>query len=145
MSARVRTFATAALLACAIAWGIALLILANVVSSYSEDSSESSSGQSGAASEIVRHSSRTLVEENGRGVLLIVAVPLVAALVVALALWRRWMPLAWTATGVLAVVTGLGMLTVGIAFVPALLAVAVACALNTGVTFGQTIEPYSVR
>ena len=142
MSNRARTFATAALLALAIAWGVALLILANVVSAYSGESVEVTSGPAGAASEVVRHSSQTLVEENGRGVLLIVALPLLAALVVALSLWRRWLVIAWSATGALGVVTVLGMLTIGIAFVPALLAVAVACALNTGLGSADRVDPH---
>lgn len=142
MSNGARRFATAALLTFATAWGVGLLILADVVSAHSGDSVEITSGPSGAASELVWHSSRTLVEENGRGVLLIVAVPLVAALVVALCLWRRWLPITWTATGALAMVTVLGMLTVGIALVPALLAVAVACALNTGL---RSAEPADLQ
>ena len=77
--------------------------------------------------------SATLAAVNGWGGVVLVAVPLAAAVVIACALWRRTEqvgagPLAWTATVVLICFNVLAMLSIGLFVVPATLALLVACA-----------------
>ena len=108
-------------------WGLGLLIAAVTV----PVSSGSTVGASGAV-----ESSATLVEENGDGVLAIVAIPLVVSLGVALALVYRYQTrrpgpgvVAPVLTGLVLILCLLGMLTIGVFMVPVAISLVVACAL----------------
>ena len=81
----------------------------------------------------VAHGSATLLEANGPGVLLVVAVPLVASAIVSLALWRRRAargagPVAWTCVGVLAGFNLLAMLSIWLFILPVTVCLLVVCA-----------------
>lgn len=114
----------------ALLWSGALIAMATTVSVYET----SGSGSDG--------SSETLVGENGTWVLMLLAVPLAAAVVVGLALLvrRRWA--LWTAacatTAVLALGNLAAMLTIGIVVLP------VTAALILGCVFGGICQ-YSER
>ena len=75
----------------------------------------------------------TLIEENGRGVLVALAVPLLITLLVGLALLlgrrRGAFETAWFLTVVLAGLNALALLTIGIVVVPATAALITTCAL----------------
>jgi len=108
-------------------WGLGLLIAAVTV--------PVSSGSTVGASGVVE-SSATLVEENGDGVLAIVAIPLVVSLGVALALVYRYQTsrpgagvVAPVLTGLVLILCLLGMLTIGVFMVPVAISLVVACAL----------------
>ena len=110
-------------LAVALVWSAGLLVGAAVAPVYETSTSTGSVAQGSA----------TLVEANGPGVLLAVAIPLVAAAIVSLALWRRRAdrgagPVAWTCAVVLAGFTLLAMLTIGIFILPVTLILLVVCA-----------------
>lgn len=84
-------------LAVALCWGAALIPAAALAPVY-QSASVTSSGA-------VTRGSATLLNENGSGILLIVAVPLLVSLIVGCALWRRGArrsagAIAWTFTGV---------------------------------------------
>jgi uncharacterized membrane protein YhaH (DUF805 family) len=115
-------------LATAAIWGAGLLVAAVVAPVYSSVSA-SSDGR-------VAHSSSTLTEENGPGVLAPVGVPLVVVGVVAVALRRRRQRqrpgagvLAWMSVGLLGVFTLVSMLSIGIFVLPVTFLLVVACAL----------------
>ena len=111
-----------ALLVAAI-YAAGLVVAAFVLPAYDSDSSSSSGGTSQA--------SETLVDVNGLGVALVLAVPLLVTLAVgcALALRSRWsLPIAWTLTGLLAAANLLAMLSVGIFVLPVTAALVLACA-----------------
>jgi uncharacterized membrane protein YhaH (DUF805 family) len=117
-----------AALAVALVWSLGLMLAATLLPSYEGTSETSSEG-------VNRHHSTTLVEENGSGVLLVVFAPLLATLVVALALWARRVragagPIAWSATALLAGLTLLGMLTIGPMILPVTACLLVACAIH---------------
>ena len=110
-------------------WGLGLLVAAVTVPVYS--------GSTVGASGVVE-SSATLVEENGDGILAIVAVPLVVSLGVALVLRARSHRgqrgpgvLASVLTGLVLVFCLLGMLTIGVFVLPVAIALVVACALTS--------------
>ena len=112
-------------LAIAAVWGAGLLAAAVVVPVYSS-AGVSSSGA-------VSHGVATLVAVNGRGVLLVVSVPLVAAAMVAGALWRRGPRqgagvLAWAIAGLLAVFNVLALASIGVFVIPVTACLVVACA-----------------
>lgn len=114
-------------LAVALIWSAALLLGAALAPVY-KSTTESSSAT-------VTHGSATLVEENGPGVLLIIAVPLLVTLTVGNALWRRRArggagPMAWTSTGLLAGFNLVAMLSIGPFILPVTASLAVACALH---------------
>jgi hypothetical protein len=86
-------------LAVALVWSAGFIVAVALASAY-QSTTETSSGT-------VTHGSATLVDENGRAVLLPVAVPLLVTVIVGCALWRREAsrgagPIAWTFTGLLA-------------------------------------------
>jgi hypothetical protein len=108
-------------------WGLGLLVAAVTV--------PVSSGSTVGASGVVE-SSATLVEENGDGVLAIVAIPLVVSLGVALALVHRYQTsrpgpgvVAPVLTGLVLILCLLGMLTIGVFMLPVAISLVVACAL----------------
>jgi hypothetical protein len=81
----------------------------------------------------VTHGSATLVSVNGRGILLVVGVPLVATALVGGALWRRGPRrgagvLAWTIAGLLAVFNVLALASIGLFVIPVTVGLIVACA-----------------
>jgi hypothetical protein len=80
----------------------------------------------------VRQTSSTLVAENGSWVVALLVLPLVATVVVALALLVGGRPnglvIAWSATAAVALFTVLAMLTIGIFALPGTIALVVACA-----------------
>src|SRR6476659_7855193 len=100
------------------------LVLAGFLAPMYQWTSVSSSG-------VVAHGSGTLVEVNGRGVLLVLVVPLLAAVLVAGVLWQRsWqlaLPIAWTITGLLAGFNLLALMSIGVFFLPVTAALVVAC------------------
>lgn len=101
------------LLVVAVAWSVAILAAALWLPVYD--------------------SSRTVVEENGNGVLAVMALPLVASVVVAVALSLGTLLariVAWGATGAVGLLTVLGMLTVGPVIVPVAACLVAACALD---------------
>ena len=116
-------------LAGALLWSAALLVAATVAPAY-QTVTETDSGT-------VTHGSATLVGENGAGVLLVMAVPLLVTMLVGWALWRRGArhgagPIAWTLTGLLACLNLLAMLSVGLFMLPVTACLAVACAIRQG-------------
>jgi hypothetical protein len=90
---------------------------------------------SGPGSAAVTETSKTLVAENGSRVVLLLLFPLLATVVVAIALLGRAhssaIVLAWSVTGVVAVFNLLAMLTIGIFVIPITIALVVACAAVT--------------
>ena len=118
------TLGTRISLAGAVVWSV-LLIGVGFLPTY-ESESVSSAG-------VVTRSSETLVSENGAGVLLLLAVPLLVSLAVTVMLTRRspgGLVVAWVLTGVLGFFNLLALLTIGIVVVPVTAALAVACTLR---------------
>jgi len=112
-------------LAVALVWGAGLLVGAILAPMY-VTATETSPGA-------VATGSSTLVEENGPGVLLVIAIPLVAAAIVALVLWPRRAargagPIAWTCAGLLAGFNLLAMASIGLFILPVTIGLLVACA-----------------
>ena len=102
-------------LAVALCWGAALLPAAAVAPVY-QSASVTSSGA-------VTRGSATLLNENGSGILLIVAVPLLVSLIVGYSLWRRGVrrsagAIAWTFIGLLAGFNLVSMLSIGAFILP---------------------------
>jgi len=83
------------------------------------------------------YGSATLIEENGRGVLLVVSVPAFISAVAWIALWRRCTrggrisgQVAWACVGVLAAFSLVGILTIGVFVAPVALLLARAVSLT---------------
>jgi hypothetical protein len=83
------------------------------------------------------YGSATLVDENGHGVLIVVAIPAVISLVVWLALWRKCLRgsrisglVAWTGIVLLSLFCLLAMLSIGIFVAPVALLLACAASLT---------------
>jgi hypothetical protein len=109
-------------------WSIGLIVAGLTVPFYAVTTSVGSAGSITTASNSTQ--SATLVGENGGWVLLVLAVPLAATLLVAALLmprrrWTLWM--ACGITGVLALANLLAMLTIGALVLPVTAALAVAC------------------
>ena len=124
-------------LAAALAWSALLLVAATQVPVYQSETETTSEAETGTVTHTVSPGSSTLVDENGSGILLIVAVPLLVTVLVACALWirgsRRGAGLvAWTLTGLLACFNLLAMLSIGVFIVPVTACLVVACALHHG-------------
>ena len=118
-------------LAFALVWSTGLVIAAFRLPVY-RSLSVSGHSLSFFSSHAATSGSATLVAVNGWGGVVLVAVPLAAAVVVACALWRRIADegaggLAWTATFLLICFNVLAMLSIGLFVVPATLALLVAC------------------
>jgi hypothetical protein len=113
-------------LVAASAWSAALLVAGFLVPVYSS--------QGVSADGEVSDGSATLVGQNGLGVVVILAIPLV----VSLAVWavlrtptrRGAVPIAWTLTGVLAGLNLLALLSIGVFVLPVTVALVVACATS---------------
>jgi hypothetical protein len=113
----------------ALLWSVGLLVATALAPAY-ETVTETSSGT-------VTRGTATLVEQNGFGVLLTMAVPLFVTVIVGWALWRRGArrgagPIAWTLTGVLACLNLLAMLSVGVFVLPVTACLVAACAVRQG-------------
>lgn len=118
---RLGQVASVALLVAAV--GAAALIVAGFFAPMYESHGVSSSGE-------VTRGTETLVGQNGLGSVAALTVPLLATVVVGLALWRRSRSgavVAWTVTGLLAVITLLSMLSIGVFILPVTAALVVAC------------------
>ncbi len=104
-----------------------MLIAAGFIVPVYESTSTSSSGET-------TNSTDTLVGVNGTGVLVVLAVPLLVTALVGLALWQRSrrlaLPVAWTLTGLMALLNLLAMLTIGVFFLPITIALIVACSTS---------------
>lgn len=116
-------------------WCIGLIVAAATLPAYS--STTTTAGGAGS-SEVSTTSTETLLEVNGVGVLVVVGLPLVAVGAVAtmLALRRRRRrsgagPVAWTAVGLLAALAILGIMSIGVFIMPAVVLLAIACAAAT--------------
>jgi hypothetical protein len=108
----------------ALVWGAGLIIAAFLVPVY-QSSTVSVSGA-------VSTGSATLVAVNGSGVLAVAGLPLVAAVLTGVALWRRAGRsgagvFAWIVIGLLACFNVLAILSVGLLVIPVTVALAVAC------------------
>lgn len=108
-------------------WGVALVVGATTLPAY--EGATGVSSPDGTLHET--HATATLVEVNGRGVLVTLAVPLAVTLVVAgllLARHRHHITVALAAVlvGLLAVATVLAMLSVGVFVLPVVAALVVA-------------------
>jgi hypothetical protein len=118
----------------ALSWSAALLAAAALAPAY-QSTTQTSSGT-------VTHQSATLVDENGSGVLLIIAVPLLVTVIVGYALWRRGArrgagPIAWTFTGLLAGFNLVAMLSIGPFIMPVTACLAVACTIRQARPHGE--------
>ena len=109
----------------AVVWGLLLVVAAFVVPVYS---TSSGSATDGTVPTTTTEGTATLVGVNGYGVLLVISVPLVAAVVVAWALARGRRRIGWVVTSLLGVLNVLALLSVGIFFLPVTIALIVACA-----------------
>jgi hypothetical protein len=119
-------------LAVALLWAAALFVIITAVPFYESDTETSTRT---SPSPVVTHDSLTLVEENGSGILLIIAIPLLVTIIAGFALWLRGSrpgagPIAWTFTGLLAGFNFLAILTIGLFIVPVTACLAIACAIR---------------
>jgi hypothetical protein len=120
--------------AVALAWSVALLVAATVVPVYGTSTETASGTVTGSA---------TLVDENGSGILLVVAVPLLMSVIVGCTLWSRGARrgagmIAWTATVLLAGFNLIAMLSIGLFIVPVTVCLAIACALRQSGPRGES-------
>jgi uncharacterized membrane protein YhaH (DUF805 family) len=108
-------------------WSVGLLVALSTVPAY-QTMTASSTGSISTGS--ISTQGETLVGENGAWVLIVLAVPLAATLLVAVALLVRRRSTLWMAcviTGVLALLNLPAMLTIGIFVLPVTGALVVAC------------------
>jgi hypothetical protein len=115
----------------ALVWSVGLMLAALLVSAYHGQAKSSADG-------LTLHSA-TLVQVHGIGALALTAVPAIASLLVAGALWRRrrtgdvWSErLAWLVIGALAVVALLGITYVGAFMLPVVALLALSVRLEAG-------------
>lgn len=128
----------------ALVWSLLLVVAAFVAPVYSSSTGSSTDVTSGAVTTPETAGTGTLVGVNGAGVLVFVALPLVATLVVAWALARGRRRLGWVVTSVLGVLTVLALLSVGIFFLPVSLALVVACANTPRPRVARPADPASL-
>lgn len=122
---------TTTLMVIASIWAVGLLIVGVVAPSYNSVSSSSTT----------QFTSATLVEVNGLRLLVVLALPLLAVGVVALALrWRRKNKrpgagvLAWIVAALVGVVSVVGVLTIGPFVAPVAVLLVIACSRAPTVT-----------
>ena len=110
----------------AVTWSVVLVLAAFTVPVYS--------GESASSDGVTTTDTATLVGENGLGVLVVVATPLVLTLLVAGCLafvpWPRGRTLGWVVTALMGALNLLAMLTVGLFMLPVTLALVIACATS---------------
>ena len=108
----------------ALVWSLGLLLAALIAPVYSTSSASDVNG--------VTLGSATLVQENGAWVLILVGIPAAVSAVVIVALrarrsGARWgTPLAWTAIALLTAEALVGVMTIGLFIVPAIVLLVVA-------------------
>jgi len=122
----------------AVVWGLLLVVAAFVVPVYS---TSNGSATDGTVPTTTTEGTATLVGVNGYGVLLVISVPLVAAVVVAWALARGRRRIGWVVTSLLGVLNVLAMLSVGIFFLPVTIALIVACASTPRTRVARPADP----
>ena len=115
----------------ALVWSVGLILAALLLGAYSGQTVSSDAG--------VTLTTRTFVQVNGLGSLVLVAIPAAACLIVGAALWQRhrrqpaWSgPAAWTAVAVLAVEAALGIATIGVFLIPVVILLALSVRLVPG-------------
>jgi hypothetical protein len=109
-------------------WSIGLIVAGLTLPAY--DVTTSSESTESITTNHISTQTETLVGENGAWVLIVLAVPLAATLLVAVLLtprrrWTLWM--ACGVTGVLGLLNLLAMLTIGVLVLPVTAALVVAC------------------
>jgi hypothetical protein len=124
----------------ALVWSVGLVLAALLLGSYTGQTVSSDTG--------VTLTTRTFVEVNGLGSLVLVAIPLVACLSAGAALWHRhqrqpaWSgPAAWAAVAVVTVEAALGIATIGAFLTP----VVVLLALSVRLIPGRAAPPAPAR
>lgn len=113
----------------ALLWSLLLLVATFVAPVYGTSACAATAG--GASADCV-DSTRTLFEVNGIGAVVVMVIPLVATIVVGLGLGsgsRAGMTAAWTTSAILAVLTLLALLSVGVVWVPVVVMLLLACVL----------------
>ncbi len=146
---------TAVLIAAAI-WSAGLLAAAALMPAYTSASVSTSdptslSGEIPDPTDVVVHrSSATLVQVNGIGVLVPMAIPFLAVATVAVVLQRRRVlarpragALAWTVTGLLGGCCVVAMLSVGVFLLPVVVPLVIACSRAPGVGMASGRAPES--
>jgi hypothetical protein len=130
----------------ALVWSLLLVGAAFVAPVYSSSTGSSSSDVTSGATTTASQTTGTgtLVGVNGPGVLVFIALPLLATLVVAWALARGRRRSGWVVTSVLGVLTVLALLSVGIFFLPVTLALVVACANTPRPRVARPADPASL-
>jgi len=113
----------------AVLWGLVLIAGALTLPVYTGTTASVAC----AGCEVVfETSTRTLVEVNGAGVLVVVALPLVIALLITFALWRRASRVgAWVLVALLWLFTLLAIASIGVFVAPAALLLTVAVAIDS--------------
>lgn len=122
---------TVVLLVGALVWSAAIFAVAMFAPLYQGESTEAGAG----GAEITSHYSRTLVEENGNGVVIIVAIPMLLTIAVGMAFGLSGVSraaglAAWPVAGVAVVLNVASLLSVGIFFIPVTVCLVVACVVR---------------
>jgi hypothetical protein len=115
----------------ALVWSIGLLLAALLLGSYIGQTISSDTG--------VTLTTRTFVQVNGLGALVLMSIPLAACLSVGVALWHRhrrqpvWSgPAAWAAVAVVTSEAALGIATIGLFLIPVVVLLALSVRLVPG-------------
>lgn len=107
------------LCAAALAWSLALIPAALFVPSYSGQDASVTVSATGGVTRSTTHAAASLVAVNGNSVLILVALPAVAAAIVAASLGLRRRRIATIAVALLAGFNLIAMFTIGIFILPA--------------------------
>jgi hypothetical protein len=121
-----------AALSFALAWSVLLIVAANVAPAYTSQTSEQVDGGAVITHRVV---TKTLVEVNGTTAVVLVALPLLITITVWTIFWLRTsagvLGAAWTVAGLLALVSMVGMLTIGPFILPVAAALLITCGIRT--------------
>jgi hypothetical protein len=124
----------------ALVWSVGLVLAALLLGSYTGQTVSSDTG--------VTLTTRTFVEVNGPGSLVLVAIPLVACLSAGAALWHRhqrqpaWSgPVAWAAVAVVTIEAALGIVTFGLFLIPVVVLLALSVRLVPGPATAAATAP----
>ena len=109
---------------------LVLTVAASMLLAFLPVYSGATSDSNGTSTE----TSATLVQENGPSVLVVLAIPILISLLPLFARGRAWQPLSITAAILLGFAVFLGILTIGIFFVPAMVVEIAAASLPTRAT-----------